>query len=590
MASLPEQGKRRAEFHSETLGKDTLVLTRFDGREAMSETFEYHVECLSTKSNIDFSKALGTPCSIRINTQNSKARFFHGVLTDAQWLGKSDDLYSYSVTVRPAFWLLTKRVNCRIFHKKSVVDIIKKVISDHGIAPSYNLGGYPELEYCVQYCESDFNFVSRLMEEYGIYYYFDHEQSQHTLNVVDSRSAHVEKFCGANLPFYARGDTNFQDTESLNEWSGSRRFSSGKFSLSDYNYMTPTADMLGVMSDGSLQHAGKSLEVFHYPGRHIKKGDGEKLANVRLEAEIAEDHRSEGAGDAISCWPGRKIALQHNPQGADGAEFLILRCTHMYRTQAYSSGESGEENYLGRFEFLPADIQYRAPARAVRPRIFGPQTAVVVGEGEIDVDKEGRIEVLFHWAHALREPKSRRVRISHGWSGSSWGDIKIPRVGMEVVVEFLDGDPDQPLVTGCVYNEKNQPPYPLPKEKTISGVKSKTDGGSGYNEFVFDDKRGSELVRLHAEHDMEGKIKHDERRDIGNDRTEKIGNIWKVEAESKIEFICGESKIVMDRVSITIKSINIKVEGAAEISQSAPLSEYKAAGMMTIQGGLVKIN
>jgi type VI secretion system secreted protein VgrG len=598
MASSPKQGKRRAEFHSDTLGKDKLALTRFDGREAISDLFEYQVECLSEDRNIDFSKALGTPSSVRINTQDGKARYFHGVLTDAQWRGKQSDLYAYAVTLRPAFWLLSKKSTSRIFHKKTVADIIRTVISDSGIAADFNLGGYPQIEYCVQYCESDFSFVSRLMEEYGIYYYFDHRESEHTLMFVDSRSAHQDKFCGAKLPFFARDDKNFQETESLNEWTGSRRYSSGKFSVSDYNYMTPTADMLAEKQDGSIQHSGKSAEVYHYPGRFEAKGEGEKLANVRLEAEQAYDNRCDGAGDAVSCWPGRKMTLENNPQGNDGAEFLIVKCAHLYRAPAYASGSSDEDTYLGRYEFLPSDIQFRAPERAPKTRIFGPQTAVVVGDGEIDVDSDGRIEVQFHWAQALKQPKSRRVRISHGWSGASWGDIKIPRVGMEVVVEFLEGDPDQPLVTGCVYNSDNKPPYDLPGEKTKSGIKSKTDGGSGYNEFIFDDKSGDELVRLHAERDMEGKIKNDERRDIGNnvkidvgvDRTEKIGSAWKVEAGSKIEFICGQSKIEMTPGSITIKSVKIDVEATASISEKATLSEYKASGIMTIQGGLVKIN
>jgi type VI secretion system secreted protein VgrG len=599
MALKPAQGKRRAAFKS-SLGEDKLVLSRFDAREAVGELFEIQVETLSDDKSIDFDKILGSTCSIRINSTDGKERFFNGTLTEAQSLGPQDDVFGYRLVLRPWFWLLTKTANCKIFKEKSVKDIISDVLGKHSFAKCDNRlsGSYPKLEYCVQYCESDFDFLCRLMEENGIYYFFDHTEDDHQLVLADAGSAHKDKFLGADLPFVPTADKHFQNEESLNEWSSSRKFCSGKFSVTDFNYLKPTAAMLADKG-GNAKYQNAKLEVYHYPGRHEDKGQGEKRAGWQLEAEQAMDQRCEGGGDAVSCSPGGKIKLSKHPQVADGSEFLILRAAHMYRAPAYrSSGQSDDDTYYGRFEFLPIKVQYRSPQLTPAPRIVGPQTAIVTGSGEIDVDEHGRIEVMFHWSKSHGDVTSRRVRISHGWSGSSWGDIKIPRVGMEVVVEFLNGDPDQPLVTGTVYNGVNKVPYPLPGEKTISGVKSKTDGGSGYNEFIFDDKSGSELVRLHAQKDMDGKIEHDEKRDIGNDvkikvgnnRNEDIGMEWTVVAGTKIMFTCGQSKITMTPASIDIESVNINIKAQAMLTTKSVMTQAESSGPTIVKGMPILLN
>lgn len=599
MALKPAQGKRRAAFKC-SLGEDKLVLSRFDVREAVSELFEIQIEALSEDKAVDFNKILGSKCSIRINTTDGTPRFFNGTLTEAQSLGPQDDVFGYNMVLRPWFWLLTKTSNCRIFKDKSVKDIIAEVLAKHSFKKFENRtsGSFPELEYCVQYCESDYDFLCRLMEENGIYYYFEHSEDDHTLVLVDASSAHKDKLLGADLPFVPTADKHFQNVESLNEWTSSRKFCSGKFLVNDFNYMKPKAAMLADKG-GNASYPNAKLEVYHYPGRYEVKSEGENRAKSQLEAEQAMDQRCEGGGDAVSCSPGGKIKLSKHPQVADETEFLILRAVHIYRGIPYrSSGSSEEESYYGRFEFLPAKVQYRCPQTTPLPRIVGPQTAIVTGSGEIDVDEHGRIEVMFHWSKGRGDVTSRRVRISHGWSGASWGDIKIPRVGMEVVVEFLNGDPDQPIITGTVYNADNKVPYPLPGEKTISGVKSKTDGGGGYNEFVFDDKSGSELVRLHAQKDMDGKIEHDEKRDIGNDvkikvgnnRDEDIGMEWTVVAGTKIMFTCGQSKITMTPASIDIESVNINIKAQAMLTAKSTLTQAESSGPTIVKGMPILLN
>jgi type VI secretion system secreted protein VgrG len=477
---------------------------------------------------------------------------------------------------------------------------VTEVLNAHPFSSFENrtTGSFPNLEYCVQYNESDFDFVSRLLEEYGIYYFFEHSENDHKLILADSKSASKPKVAGPELHYYPLEQKHFQEKETLNELTAVRRFATGKFSLNDFNYMTPHASLLSERQ-GTAKYKNGKLELYTYPGRFEDKPGGNAAVKVRLEAEQAFDHRFDGAGDSVSCCPGALMKLMKHPQVSDGKEFLILRASHFYRSNAYvSTAAETIEQYSGRYEFLPSDMPYRPPQKTPKPRIFGPQTAFVDGEGEIDVDEHGRILVVFHWSGDRKKTLSRRVRISHGWSGTNWGDIKIPRVGMEVVVEFLNGDPDHPLVTGTVYNKDAEPPYKLPDQNTISGVKSKTVGGNGYNEFIFDDKKDDELIRLHAQRDLDSTIEHDERRKVGNDvkveignnRTETIGQQWKVEAGTKIEFICGQSKIVMTPGSITLQSINIQVTAQAMLSEKAPLTQIQGSANLILQGGLVLIN
>jgi type VI secretion system secreted protein VgrG len=601
MAAKLAQGNRIGSFQS-SLGTDRLVVSRFEGSETIADLFEYRIDAVSEDQNIDFDKALGTPCSISIASKHDGVkRCFNGILVEAHWSGKDGALSTYRLVLRPWFWLLSRTTNCKIFANCNIPDIVDQVFGKHPFAKfewRASRGSYPVMEYCVQYRESDFNFVSRLMEEVGLYYFFDHSENDHKLIIADSISSHKDKEGGASLSYYANDLRTGRNEDSLNDWSAGRKFRSGSVALKDYNYDKPTAEMLAE-KDGNAKYENASLQLYDYPGRYGEKSGGVNLATVRLEAEQAQDRRSTGSGDAVTCCPGRLIELQRHDEGSLNRKYLTLRASHAYRSNPYASGGGAEESYFGSFEFQPADVPYRSLTKTPKPFVHGPQTAVVTGDGEIDVDEKGRIIVLFHWDRDRNQGNARRVRIAHGWSGAKWGDIKIPRVGMEVVVEFLEGDPDQPLVTGTVYNNDNKTPFDLPADKTISGTKSKTDGGSGYNEFVFDDKSGSELVRLHAQYDMEGKIENDERRtvghdvtvDVGNNRTETIGAVWSVTATQKIEFIVGESKITMDPANITLKSINIKVDADAMLSEQAgAMAELKAGAILTLQGALVKIN
>jgi type VI secretion system secreted protein VgrG len=595
VAQALAQDTRMGSFSS-NLGKDRLVVSRFEGSESLSELFEYRLEVVSDDTDVDFDKVLGTKCSLAVQSHHEGVkRNFSGVLVEAQWIGRDQDLRYYRLVLRPWLWLLTRTTNCKIFSHKTVPQIISQVLNDRGFVQfEQRLSeSYPDLEYCVQYRESDFAFVSRLMEEYGIYYYFEHSDSDHKLVMVDSSSAHQPKLGGASLEFSAVGLKNIVGKDRLNEWADGRRLRSGKVTLDDYDYEKPSTD-LTTEKTASAKYQHADLELYDYPGRYTKKGDGTSLANVRLEAEQAIDKRSMAGGDAVTCCPGFTITLDGSPLANKGTKYLTVRANHLFRSQAYrSANTSGDEGYSGNYEFQPLDTPFRAPATTPKPVIHGPQTAKVVS----DVDDECRIEVQFFWDRD--KTQSRYVRIAQNWAGKGWGDVKIPRKGMEVVVDYLEGDPDQPLVTGSVYNAENVAPYVKDKLNAVSGTKTQSINATGYNELIMDDTAGDELIRFHAQHDLEGKVENDERRDIGqnvkvnigNSRDESIMSTWTVKANTKIEFTVGNSTFTMLPTGITLKSTMITLHADALMKiESGALGQVTTGAPLMIQGALVFIN
>lgn len=516
MASALTQDKRIASLET-PLGKDTLAAVRFDGAEGLSELFEFRIDAVSEQSNVDFDKALGNNCSMSFKSYDDPDRIFNGVLVEAQALGSQADLYLYRLVLRPWLWLLSRTSDCRIFENQTATDIIKKVFSDRGFS-DYRVattGSFPELEYCVQYRETDLAFVSRLMEQHGIYYFFEYEKSKHTLVLADAKSSHKPVPGHATTPFIPDDRQSRRDREHLYKWTPERRFRTGKFELNDYDYLQPSADLKSD-AQGSASYTKSKMEIYDYPGKFKKKNDGETYAKVRLQAEQALDKRRYAEGDAISLFPGALTTLEKYPEGSENKEYLILRAAHAYSSQAYVSGAGDSESYTGHYEFLQSDVPYRAPLATPSPIIYGVQTAKVVGKDgeEIDVDEHGRILVRFYWDR--KNKQSCRVRVAQVWAGKGWGGQVIPRIGQEVIVEFLEGNPDRPMVTGAVYNGDNKYPYEMPANKTQSGLKSDSSKGhGGYNEFMFEDKKSSEEIRMHAEKDHNVVIRHAETVEIG---------------------------------------------------------------------------
>jgi type VI secretion system secreted protein VgrG len=532
MAGQLSQSERVAEFKT-PLGKDVLVLISIDGTEILGEPFEFNIEALSEKENIDFDKALGQGCTLKLKAYAGKERFYHGILTQAQWIGKIEEFHHYKLVLRPWFWLLGHKADCRIFLDKDVKDIIKDVFTKAGFNDFEfrTNGDYEKIPYCVQYRETDMAFVNRLMEHYGIYYFFEHSDGKHLMALADSRSSHKAIPDLAKVPFIPLSDAEQRPEQHLYEWVSERRFRTGKVQFNDYDYLKPKKNLLAP-SEASEKYAHAKLEVYDFPGKYDDEDKGKKFSRFRLEAEQAADHRRIIHGDAASLHPGGLVTVERHPTSAENREYLIVRASHRYISHHYRSigkhdGDAvphpdkseKEQVYYGQYEFQPSDRPFRMMPVTPKPRIHGIQTAKVVGKKgeeneEISTDEHGRIWVQFFWD---REPKlTCPIRVAQVWASKKWGGVFIPRVGMEVVVEFLEGDPDRPLVVGTVYNGDNKVPYDLPDNKTMAGWKSdSTKGGNGYNEFVFEDKKSSENIRMHAEKDHNVTVRNSETWTIG---------------------------------------------------------------------------
>jgi type VI secretion system secreted protein VgrG len=590
MDSMLKQDTRFAELRT-PLGKDVLVLVRFDATEGLSELFEYRIEALAAKE-VDLDAILGRPCSVTIKLYG-KERHFNGICVEAQWTGVKQEHHVYRLVLRPWLWLCSRTSDCRFFQDKTAPEIIQEVWRDRGFN-DFRLSlqeSYPTLGYCVQYRETDLAFVSRLMEQHGICYFFEHTSDKHTLVLADSMSSHQPVPGLAQIDFIPLGNSERRDRQHIYHLVSERRFRTGKVELNDHWHKTPNAD-LKADKKGTARYNKSDMEFYDYPGKYKKKSDGEKYAKLVLEAEQALDDRRHTGGNAVNLFPGGTTKLKDHHKSSENKDYLVVRCSHLYVAEHYRSGSgAAEEDYSGNFEFLPKENKvFRAPIVTPRPLIHGIQTAKVVGKAgeEIDVDEHGRILVEFFWDR--KKKQSCRIRVAEVWAGKKWGGQFIPRVGMEVVVEFLEGDPDRPLVTGAVYNSDNKHPYDLPANKTQSGVKSDSSkGGGGYNQVMFEDKKLAEEINMHAEKDHNVKVRHAESWEIGEafeaptgmpsrqvaikmgddklkidsgSRNTDIALMDQLKAGIMIKLECGASKITMTPVSISIESTLISLSGA----------------------------
>ncbi len=508
------------------LGEDALALLRFDGSDHVNALFEYRVEALAAHGGIDFDALLGTHATVTIDGHHG-ARHFDGIVTQTRWAGVGENGHRYDVELRPWAWLAGRRRNQRIFHDKSVVQILRELFAEYAPlgdpALEFRLSEeYPPLEYTVQYRESDLDFACRQLERAGISFHFRHQPGSHTMVLTDDVLAHDT--IGARP--YRGYDGHHQAAdqgEHFWEWAPERNLTTGAVRLTDYNFKTP-ATAMEVDRLGDARHAQGQIESFDWPGDYADQGHGKARAGLRLRQERGADQRSRAVGDCLGLGAGKLVGLTGDPVPGSGQTYLCLSANHHFVSEAYGSGGRGSDgySYSGSYVLTPDTAPMAPPRRTAVPVVQGPQTAFVVGEGEIDCDEYGRILVRFHWD--LEGALSMRCRVSQNWAGSGWGGMVIPRVGMEVVVEFLDGDPDRPLVTGCVFNGQNAAPYGLPADRTKAVWRSNTHQGQGFNEISFEDQAGRELVYLHAQRDHATDIGNDETHRIGHDRQKTVAN------------------------------------------------------------------
>ncbi|MEO1398415.1 MAG: type VI secretion system tip protein TssI/VgrG [Pseudomonadota bacterium] len=518
---------RTGKFHS-TLASDRLLLKRFVGHEYVNDLFDFRVEVIDQDANLDFDTLLGKLGTVELSTLDGNGRFYNGVITEIDYLGTDDRMTVYGLRMQPWLWLLSLSENNRIWHEKSVEEILDDVFTVCGQKQVQKklTKTYPKIHYTVQFGESDLHFVMRMLERHGINIHFKHENGKHTLVLSDDTSE-FEDISGNTRKYIPVGQGHAAEEEHIWQWSAGRKVTTGKVKLVDYNHATPNSNMTAT-ANASLGHSEGNYEAYRYPGGHLTASEGTKIATLRSEQIQSADNHHRAVGDLITCQAGMVVKpLGDHPDDIENKEYVCLRATHTFVNNSYDTGGGGVvAAYSGEYTFYPV-TEPLAPEIRTRPTLIeGPQTAKVVGaQGtEIDCDALGRILVKFHWD--LTGAHSMRVRCAQMWAHNKWGSMFIPRVGMEVVVMFINGDPEDPLVVGCVYNDANKPPWDLPNDKNIAGIKSRstTNGGAdNYNEIYFDDTKGEELFNQQAERDMKTLVKRNERRDVWVDRTKTVG-------------------------------------------------------------------
>ncbi len=642
---------------SSALGADVLLFRRMAGNDGLSELGEYKLELLSEKADLAIDDVLGQPLTVSLDIGADLVREFNGIVTRFAVAGRAGRYAAYRATVRPWLWLLTRSADCRIFQDQDAVAIIKTIFEKYPLA-DFDLGQLsatpPVMPYCVQYRETDFAFVSRLMERFGIYYFFRHAGGRHTLVLADSAAAHSPIAGSTALQFFGEAEGGARARETVYSWQDGGEILSDACTLQAFNFETPTVGLMAKSTQSRGYDANaRDLEVYDYPGAYLERAPGEAEAKTRLESIQAGYQSVQGGATAAALAPGGLFKLTDHPRADQNSDMLVVAGSYQLYSDRFESEpgvpKADKNNppppFDCQFSAIAKDATFRGQRRTGAPLMRGPQTAIVVGKSgeEIWTDKYGRVRVKFHWdrigdGDADSDACSCWVRVAQAWAGKRFGQLIIPRVGQEVVVSFLEGDPDQPLVTGAVYNAQNMPPVTLPDDATRSTFKTNSSkGGEGFNELRFEDKKGAEEVFLQAERDFNRivknndtlkvgfetadkgdqaiAIKNDQALEVGNDQAVmikmnqkldvggdqavaidgkqavKVGTTIVIEAGTSIELKVGGSSIKIEAAKITVKSPEIEIAADANAKLKAgAMMEVKAGGIMTIEGSLVKIN
>src|SRR5580658_502452 len=621
-------------------GPDSLIMTRFSGTEQISVPFSFRLDVVSAEEAITPEQILGTDIGWSVGDPDGNRRPFSGVvarLGEGASFGRG--YRNYYLDIVPSFWLLTHTANCQIFQNQTVPDIIQAVLSRHPDL-DFDLSGlsgqYQPRDYCVQYRESDFAFVSRLMEDEGIFYFFQHSTDTHVMVLGDSSSAWFDA-PGTTVSYGVQ-----QDVEaSVSRWQRRSRFRGGRWTQRDYNFQTPGNSLNTTVATHLPPAPFQEYEYYDYPGGYMDSGTGEARSLLRIQAEEAAYQEIEADSNVARFASGGRFDMDDYAYASDsdGSGWAVLALSHHASDYSHvtAEGTGQSPSYSNGFVCIGENVPYRPPRVTPRPVIMGLQVGTVVGpQGEeISTDAYGRIKVDFPWS---RDGKSSCwMRVAQLFAGPQWGSQFVPRIGMEVVVSFLEGDPDRPLVIGCVYNARNMPPYALPANKTQSGIKTHSSIGGGsdnYNELRFEDLKGQEQVVFQAEKDLHGLIKNDETRMVGNDQTNTIhnnrtetieqgdetltikqgkrtvtlnqgddsltlqqGNLsvtaqagkMVFTAEESIEFKVGGTSIKLDQTSITLQSLMIDIEGEISATLSAAATTVNGDGEVDITGAMITI-
>lgn len=563
------------------LGEDVLLMVALYGVEGISTLFNFQIDVIAeNRKEVAFDKLLGRPVTATLAVQEESRRYFSGICSRVSQGSRDSTFTAYRLEIVPELWMLTRKVNSRIFQHINVPDILKKVLA--GLDVTYELrGAFHQRDFCVQYRETDFNFACRLMEEEGIYYFFKHSESGHKMVVANTPQSHPEIPEHANI-IYEGVQGGPRDEDRIQGWEKVQELRAGKHTLWDHCFELPhkhletEKTLLESVQAGSVTHKLKvppsdKLEIYDYPGAYAQRFDGvdkgggdqpaelqkifqdnERTVGIRIQEEAMPALIVKGTSNCRHFVSGHKFTLERH-FNADG-QYLVTSVQHAASVSGdYRSGEGGELTYENTFTCMPFSLPFRPVRRTPKPVVQGTQTAVVVGPPgeEIFTDKYGRVKVQFHWD---REGKydvdsSCWIRVATVWAGKRWGATFVPRIGQEVIVDFLEGDPDQPIVVGSVYNAEQMPAYlgkgldgKHPHDPKVSGIKTNsTKGGEGYNELRFDDLKGKEQIFVHAQRNLDVNVHRDSMETVGGGKHLTVGGDHRESvASSKHVQVTGE--------------------------------------------------
>ena len=527
-----DQSKRQIGIDT-PLGANVLVLRNFTATEELGRLFQIDAELLSENFQISFPQIVGQNVTIRLETIQAAPRFFNGHVRSFRQTGAVGRLARYHAEIVPKLWFLTRSADCRIFQNKKVPDIVKEVLQERGITDIEDTltASYPQWEYCVQYRETDFNFISRLMEQEGIHYYFKHAQGTHTLVLADGDSSHPTFPGYADMSFHQEG-VGVVNLQGVKEWAMTQEVQAGSYVLNDYDFEKPKTS-LKAPANIDRQNVEANHELYDYPGEYDKFDDGKRYARMRIEEVQSDFEIAEGSGDVRGVAAGFKFKMNSLTRSDQIDDYLVVSSVTRAESEGFLSGGGASDS--GAFSCSFTAVRAKTPFHPARltpkPIIQGAQTAVVTGPKgeEIYTDKYGRVKVQFHWDRKGKKDENTTcfIRVAEPWAGKNWAIIFTPRIGQEVVVNFLEGDPDQPLIIGSVYNGDQMPPYTLPANKTQSGVKTRSSLNgtpANFNEIRFEDKKGQEQLYIHAEKNEDIVVENNKTENVGNNEDIKIGN------------------------------------------------------------------
>jgi len=523
----------KASFLFKVSGTTTpLAVVAFAGFEKISYYFTFKVELSSSTEIKSFDDIIGKESLLTIVNSDLLSggddRYLHGVVRKFEHTGMNGRKFIYEAEMVPTLFLLSLRKNCRIFQETTTQAIIKTLLEESGIISTRYRFALKNTDrkrgFCVQYQESDFDFISRLMEEEGIYYFFEHYKEKHVLVMSDNLSVHVP-IKGKPSITCNSGDGLVADKESISYFTFSQRQTPEAFAHSNFFFKKPGLDLTAKKAESKQTQ----YEIYDYASLHTSQAHGDTLAIVRMEQLVALQKQGHGQSSSCRLTPGYKVTLTDHASKSLNAEYLIIDVSHAgSQPQTLEEKAGGSASYNNQFTVIPAKTQYRPAFTIDRPVVKGLQTAIVVGPKgeEIHTDEHGRVKVQFHWDREGRrnEKSSCWLRVSQTWGGNDWGSQFIPRIGDEVLVDFLEGNPDRPLITGSVYNGDNQPINSLKRSITQSGFRTRTHKGAGFHELRFDDANGNEEIYLQSQKDWNILIKNDKGQNVLRDETLFVGN------------------------------------------------------------------